>query len=80
MQSIPPWKWIIAVIWDFLDFTLFRIPGFGTIADVLSIPLAIMLWGNIGIIAAWEIADITDQLDAEIPTMTLLGVYTLVRK
>ena len=80
MQSIPPWKWIIAVIWDFLDFTIFRIPGFGTIADLLSIPIAIFLWGNVGILAAIEIFDFTDQLDAQLPSMTAIGILTMVKK
>jgi len=69
-------KFMIAVIWDILDFTIFRIPGFGTITDIVSIPLAIFLWGNAGVISAWEVFEPTDQLDAFVPTLTLIGVLT----
>ncbi len=71
-------KFIIAIIWDTLDFTIFRIPAFGTITDLISIPFAIWLWGAPGVIAIWEVFDFTDQLDAEIPTMTLIGLLTML--
>jgi len=71
-------KFLISIIWDFLDFTIFRIHGIGTITDLISIPLAIALWGNVGLISAWEVFDITDQLDAQVPTMTLIGVLSYV--
>ena len=72
-------KILISIIWDILDATIFRIPGFGTISDILSIPLAIFLWGNAGVIAAWEVFEPTDQLDAFIPTLTLIGILTNIR-
>ena len=72
------WKFAIAIIWDILDFTLFRIPGIGTFTDILAIPVAIWLWGPAGIIAIWEVADFSDQLDAEVPTMTTIGVLMLL--
>lgn len=72
------WKFVIAIIWDALDATLFRIPGIGTLSDIISIPVAILLWGTPGIIAMWEVFEITDQIDAEIPTMTAIGVLTLI--
>jgi len=71
-------KIIIAIIWDILDFTLFRIPGLGTITDMISIPVAVLLWGPMGLISFWEVFDITDQLDAEVPTMTAIGILTLI--
>lgn len=74
----PVFNFVIAIIWDSLDFTLFRIPGFGTLADIISIPLALVLWGPAGVIAAWEVFDPTDQLDAEIPTMVIIGIISVI--
>ncbi len=72
-------KLIISVIWDLLDLTVGRIPGFGTLFDVVGMILSLILWGPVGIIAVWEVLDVTDQVDAEIPTLTLEGILTLVR-
>jgi hypothetical protein len=76
--TFPVFKFVIAIIWDALDFTLFRIPGIGTLADIISIPLALVLWGPAGVIAAWELFDATDQLDAEVPTMTIIGIISVI--
>lgn len=75
-KSFPLFKFIIAIVWDLLDFTIFRIPGLGTFTDIVSIPLAIALWGAPGLVAGWELFDITDQLDAEVPTLTIIGIIT----
>jgi len=80
MTTIDPitiGKLVISIIWDILDFTIFRIPAIGTFTDVLGGFLAIMLWGMPGVLAFWEIADVTDQLDAEIPTLTLIGLFAI---
>lgn len=71
---------IISLIWDFLDFTIGRIPAFGTLFDIVGTFLAIMLYGSMGTIALWEILDITDQLDAEIPTLTAIGLLTYIKR
>lgn len=75
-KNFPIFKFAVSVIWDFLDFTIFRIPGIGTVTDVISIPLAFALWGPVGVTASWELLDVTDQLDAEVPTLTLIGIYS----
>jgi len=69
-------KFAIAIIWDILDFTIFRIPAFGTLADAISIPIAVALWGPMGIAASWELVDLTDQVDAFIPTITIIGLMS----
>ncbi len=69
-------KFIIAIIWDVLDFTIGRIPAFGTLFDIIGTFLALVLWGSAGVMALWEVVDITDQVDAEIPTLTLIGILT----
>lgn len=71
------WKIAISIVWDLLDFTIGRIPVFGTLFDVAGTILAITLYGKKGILAAVEILDIGDQLDAHLPSLTLLGLYEL---
>ena len=78
-KKISYWKFVISIIWDLLDFTIFRIPILGTITDIISVPLAIWLWGKFGIITIWEVFDITDQFDAEIPTMTIIGILVYLK-
>ena len=69
-------KFAISIIWDILDFTIFRILAFGTFADAISIPIAYTLWGPIGVLAAWELVDLTDQVDGFIPTITIIGLMS----
>ena len=69
---------IISIVWDFLDFTIGRIPGFGTLFDIIGTFLAVMLYGASGTLALWEIIDVTDQFDAEIPTLTAIGILTYI--
>jgi hypothetical protein len=76
--TFPVLNFVIAIIWDILDFTIFRVPGFGTLADIISIPLALVLWGPAGVIAAWELFDPTDQFDAEVPTLTIIGIISAI--
>lgn len=76
---IPIWiKLFISLIWDLLDFTIGRIPAFGTLFDIGGTLLAILLYGGIGTVAIWEVFDITDQLDAEIPTLTIIGILSYI--
>ena len=76
LQGLPyVWKIGISIIWDFLDLTIFRLPGLGTFTDMIGGFLAIGLWGPIGITAFWEVLDVTDQIDAEMPTLTLIGLF-----
>lgn len=80
LQAISPgMKLVISIIWDFLDFTVGRIPVFGTFFDLIGGVLAVLLWGGIGAIAFIEVIDITDQFDAQIPILTLCGIFTLAR-
>jgi len=72
-------KFVIAIVWDLLDFTVFRIPGIGTVTDLISVPLAIWLWGSTGLVASWELVDVTSQLNAEIPTLTIIGLIVWLK-
>ena len=74
-------KLIIAVILDVLDFTVFRVPGIGTIYDAFVTGVLIILVGPIGVVAGWEVVgDPTDQVDAEIPTATAIVVAAKLMK
>lgn len=67
-------KLIIAIILDLVDFTFGRIPGFEIVVDGALGIAAVALWGWPGLIAFWEIADPTGQIDAFVPTMTLIAL------
>ncbi|HYD86354.1 MAG TPA: hypothetical protein VEA80_02665 [Vitreimonas sp.] len=60
---------------DVLDFTLGRIPIFGTVTDGVGTAVLFLLWGKAGLAYAWEVVDITDQLDGFIPTATLIALW-----
>lgn len=80
MIEIPLYlKIVFSIIWDTLDFTIFRLPAFGTFADFLSGFIAIGLYGSTGVIAFWEVIDVTDQADAFIPTLTIIGLMQLFK-
>lgn len=65
-------KLAISLLLDVLDLTIFRIPVIGTIYDAFCVAVAIKLFGGFGFLSSWEVFDITDQIDAEIPTLTII--------
>lgn len=67
-------KLVIAVLLDLVDFTVGRIPGFEIVVDGVLGVAAVALWGWPGLFAFWEIADPTGQVDAFVPTMTLIAL------
>ncbi|MEK7265931.1 MAG: hypothetical protein AAB227_07515 [Pseudomonadota bacterium] len=67
-------KLAIAVIFDLLDFTIGRIPGFELLFDIVSGVVAIGLWGWPGLFAFLEITDPTGQVDAFVPIMTMIAL------
>lgn len=80
MVEIPVWaKFTISAIWDILDLTIGRVPIFGSFFDLAGGVLAIFLWGYEGILAFWELIDVTDQADSFIPTLTLIGLISWLR-
>jgi hypothetical protein len=70
-------KLVIAVMIDLIDFTAGRVIGFGTAFDVLSTAFAVALFGWKGLIQAWEVVEVTDQIDGFVPTLTLLALAEL---
>ena len=81
-------KLVFSVILDFIDFilsfTVFKIPFVGQfsaiIFEIIIMAFAVMLWGAIGLMQLWEVIDITDTVDAFIPTVTIVGVISLINK
>lgn len=73
-------KLAIAVVLDILDFTVGRIPGFEIIVDAALGVFAVILFGWPGLVAFWELADPTGQIDGFVPTMTLLALSQLRRR
>lgn len=69
------WRLALSIVIDVADFTLGRIPVFGTLADGIGTAVLFALWGPAGLVNAWELIDITDQVDGFVPTATLIALY-----
>jgi len=68
----PIFKLAIAVVIDVLDFTIMRIPGLDTIFDIVTLPILFALIGPMAVFQVFEIMEITGQVDAQIPTATII--------
>ena len=73
-------KLAFAVFLDVLDFTVGRMLGFGALFDVALAVIAFLVWGPAGLIALWELADPSEQIDGFVPTMTLIALSQMGRK
>ena len=74
---LPYAKLAVAVILDLADAVIGRVIGFGTGFDILLAFAAIMLFGRKGLVQLWEVAEISDQIDGFVPTLTLLALIEL---
>lgn len=70
-------KLVIAIIIDIADFFIGRVPGFGTGFDVVATAIAFAMFGWKGLAYAWEVIDLTDQVDGFVPTLTLIALAHL---
>lgn len=73
-------KLIIAVALDLLDFTIGRIPGFELLFDAVMGVAAIAMFGWSGLFALWELGDPTGNVDAFVPTMTIIALTQMGKK
>jgi hypothetical protein len=64
-----------SVVIDLFDFTLGRLPIFGTVTDGVGTVVLFAMWGPAGLLNLWELLDFTEQADAIIPTATLVALY-----
>lgn len=64
-----------SVVIDLFDFTLGRIPVFGSVTEGVGTIVLVALWGPAGLANLWELADFTEQADAFVPTATLIALF-----
>ncbi len=67
-------KLVVAVILDVADFFIGRIIGFGSLFDVFLTVAGVAMFGWKGLAQLWEVAEVTDQIDGFVPTLTLLAL------
>lgn len=68
-------KLAFSIVIDLFDFTLGRIPVFGTVTDGVGTLVLMAMWGPAGLVNAWELVDFTDQADAFVPTATIVALF-----
>jgi hypothetical protein len=64
-----------SIVIDLFDFTLGRIPIFGAVTEGVGTIALMALWGPAGLVNILELFDFTEQVDAFIPTATLVALY-----
>ncbi len=64
-----------SIVIDLFDFTLGRIPIFGAVTEGVGTVVLMALWGPAGLVNILELFDFTEQVDALIPTATLVALY-----
>lgn len=60
---------------DLVDFTLGRIPVFGTVNEGVGTAVLFLMWGPAGLANLWELADVSEQVDGFVPTATLIALF-----
>lgn len=78
-MSFMSWtlKMIVSIAFDVMDFFIGRIPGVGTAIDIGGGILGVALWGTPGALQFIEILDVTDQIDAFLPSLTIAGLLRI---
>lgn len=64
-----------SIVIDLFDFTLGRIPLFGSVTEGVGTIVLTAMWGPAGLLNALELLDFTEQLDAFIPTATIVALF-----
>lgn len=64
-----------SVVIDLFDFTLGRIPIFGSVTEGVGTVVLFGLWGPAGLLNLWELVDLSEQADAFVPTATLIALF-----
>lgn len=72
---LPVWaKFAICIVFDLIDMTVGRLLlGVTLLTDVGNALIMFLLWGPIGLLAAWEAVEFTEVVDGFVPTNTLLA-------
>jgi hypothetical protein len=73
---LPIWaKFTFCIMADLFDMTIGRLfIGVSLFSDTASALVMYLLWGPLGLAAAWETFEPTEQLDGFIPTNTLIAI------
>ncbi len=64
----------LSVAIDVFDLTLGRVPVLGSVEEGAGALILTVLWGPAGLLYLGELADVTDQIDAFLPTATLIAL------
>jgi hypothetical protein len=64
----------LSVAIDLADLTLGRIPVVGGLGEGAGAVVLTALWGPAGLLYLAELADFTEQLDAFVPTATMIAL------
>jgi hypothetical protein len=70
----------LSIVLDLLDFTVGRVLIGMPWEEGAGAALSTILWGPAGIAYLLELIDVTEQIDAFIPTCTLIGLWVGWRK
>ena len=65
----------LSIVIDLFDFTLGRLPIFGAVTEGVGTVVLTALWGPAGLVNILELFDFTEQVDAFIPTATLVALF-----
>lgn len=72
----PLWlKFLLCAGFDLWDFSLGRgLFGVSLATDVLSAAFLVFLWGPLGLLALWEMLDVTEQFDGFVPSNLIVAL------
>ncbi len=72
---MPLWaKFGICIAFDLIDMTVGRVLlGISLFSEGFTALVMFALWGPLGLLAAWETVDVSEQLDGFVPTNTLIA-------
>jgi len=77
----PIWlKFLLCAGFDLWDFSLGRgLLGVSLATEALNAAVLVGIWGPLGLLALWEVADVTEQFDAFVPTNLLVALLAYGR-
>lgn len=73
---LPVWaKFAVCLGFDLFDFTVGRLMlGVSVFGELATAAVLFVLWGPKGLLALWELIDVTEQFDGFVPTSTLIAI------